>query len=197
MLDTALTRKGSAFDAWLTSIAQRLLASGWTPNAITGFALAAGVSAGWLFFRDHDFLGFVAMLASGLLDAVDGRMARLGPGPTPWGGVMDLIFDRIVEASILLGIALPRPELHVAALVVAVTWYINISVFFAVGAASEKYSEKVIFYPPGLLERGESLLFAFIVIVFPSWALLACSVYAVLEIITAAQRFRYGHQALS
>ena len=196
MLDTWLTRKGSAFEARLVGLAQRLLQAGWTPNAVTYAALWTGVAAGGFFYVDHTWLAFAMMLVSGLLDAVDGRVARLGPGPTPWGGVLDLTFDRVVEAAVLLGIALPRPHLHAAALVVAATWYVNISVFLAVGAASEKYSEKVIFYPPGLLERGESLLFAFVAVAMPGWAVLGLYVYAGLEVITAWQRFRYGRAAL-
>jgi len=136
------------------------------------------------------------LLASGLLDAVDGRVARLGPGSTPWGGVLDLTFDRIVEASVLLGIALPHPEYHVPALVLACTWYVNLCVFLAVGAASERHSEKVIFYPPGLLERTEALVFAFVVVLTPRLVPAAGYAYAALELVTAYQRFRHGRRAL-
>jgi len=131
-----------------------------------------------------------------LIDAVDGRVARLGPGSTPWGGVLDLTFDRIVEAAVLLGIALPHPAWHAPALVLACTWYVNLCVFLAVGAASERQSEKVIFYPPGLLERTEALIFALIVVIAPRFAPAAGYVYAALELVTAAQRFRYGRRAL-
>lgn len=196
MLDTWVNRKGSASEAWLTAVAQRLLEAGWSSDALTYAGLATGVLGGLFFYLSHPVLAFAALLLSALLDAVDGRVARLGRGATPWGGVLDLTFDRVVEAAILLGITLPRPELHAAALVVAATWYINISVFLAIGAATEKYSEKVIFYPPGLLERGESLLFAFFVILVPSWGQATCYLYALLEMITAAQRFRYGREAL-
>lgn len=196
MLDTWVNRKGSASEAWLTAVARHLLEAGWSSDMLTYAGLATGVLGGLFFYLGHPVLAFAALLLSALLDAVDGRVARLGRGATPWGGVLDLTFDRVVEAAILLGIALPRPELHAAALVVAATWYINISVFLAIGAATEKHSEKVIFYPPGLLERGESLLFAFLVVVVPSWGEEACYIYAMLEMITAAQRFRYGREAL-
>ena len=136
MLDTFLTRPGSAFDASLNAVARWLHAAGVTPNFLTYGALACGVSAGGLFSVDHRWSAFLAVLLSGGLDALDGRVARLGTGPTPWGGVLDLTCDRIVEASILLGLAVPRPDVHVAALVLAATWYVNLCVFLAVGAAS-------------------------------------------------------------
>jgi phosphatidylglycerophosphate synthase len=197
MLDTWFNRAGSTTDASLTALARRLHDRGVSANALTYAGLGTGVLGGILFSLDHGWWAFAVILLSGLLDAVDGRVARLGSGPTAWGGVLDLTFDRIVEASVLLGIALPRPHLHGPGLILAVTWYVNLCVFLAVGAASAKHSEKVIQYPPGILERGEALVFAFVVVALPSWAAVAFYVYAALGIVTAAQRFRHGRRALS
>jgi phosphatidylglycerophosphate synthase len=196
VLDSLLTRPGSASEAFLDTLARRLLAAGLTPNVLTHAALVCGMGSGALFWRGHGWLALLALVLSGTLDAVDGRVARLGPGPTPWGGVLDLTFDRVVEASVLLGIAVPRPALHLPALVLAATWYVNLCVFLAVGAASDRQSSKVIHYPPGLLERGEGLVFATLVVAVPDLAAAATYVYAALEVVTAAQRFRYGRRAL-
>ncbi|MGH3054374.1 MAG: CDP-alcohol phosphatidyltransferase family protein [Gaiellaceae bacterium] len=196
MLDTFLNRAGSASDASLTAVARSLHRAGVTPNALTRVALASGLVAAVLFYLDHGWWAYAVVLLSGLLDAVDGRVARLGPGPTVWGGVLDLIGDRVVEAAILLGVAVPHPSWHLPALVVAATWYVNISVFLVVGAASDKVSVKVIDYPPGLLERSELLIFAFIVVAFPVLVPAVAYLYAALEVITAAQRFRYGRRVL-
>lgn len=196
MLDTFLTRPGSTPDRALVAAARWLHGAGVTPNSLTYAGLGCGVVAGVLFYAGHPWTAFAMVLLSGGLDAVDGRVARLGTGPTPWGGVMDLTFDRIVEAAILLGIAVPHPEWHLPALVLAATWYVNLCVFLAVGAASEKYSENVIHYPPGFLERSELLIFLFVVVALPRLAVAAAYVYALLEVYTAVQRFRYGHGAL-
>lgn len=196
VLDTFLSRPGSAFDAFLSALAGRLHGAGVSPNALTHGALASGVVAGALFFFGHGWWALLCVLLSGGLDAVDGRVARLGPGATPWGGVLDLTYDRIVEACVLLGIAVPHPHLHLPALVLAATWYVNLCVFLAVGAANERFPTKVIAYPPGLLERSEALIFAFIVVVLPPLAGPAGYTYAALEVLTAAQRFRYGRRAL-
>ena len=196
MLDTFLTRAGSASDDALTAVARGLHRSGVTPNGLTYAALICGLVAALLFYWDHGCWAYAVVLLSGLFDAVDGRVARMGPGPTVWGGVLDLICDRVVEASILLGIAVPHPDWHLPALVVAATWYVNISVFLVVGAASDKVSAKVIDYPPGLLERSELLLFAFIVVALPVLVPAVAYLYAVLEVITAVQRFHYGRRVL-
>ena len=195
-MDSALGRPGGALAEGLDALARRLIAMGIGPNVVSAAALILGLCGAGLFFFDHGWWAMLAIVASGLMDAVDGRVARLGPGPTPWGGVLDLTFDRIVEAGVLLGIAMPRPEWHLPALVLACTWYVNLCVFLAVGAASERQSEKVIVYAPGLLERGELLLLALVVVAFPAYAPLAAYGYAALEVVTAAQRFRYGRRAL-
>jgi archaetidylinositol phosphate synthase len=196
VLDSLLGRAGGTPASLLDALARTFVRRGIGPNALSGAALALGLAGAALFFVDHGWWAMLALVGSGLMDAVDGRVARLGPGSTPWGGVLDLTFDRIVEAAVLLGIAAPRPEWHLPALVLACTWYVNLCVFLAVGAASERRSEKVIFYPPGLLERSELLLLALVVVAAPAFAPAAAYTYAALEVITSAQRYRYGRRAL-
>jgi archaetidylinositol phosphate synthase len=196
MLDSLLGRPNSWMARQLDALAQALLRRGIAANTLSYTALTFGLTAAWMFFLGHRKLALVMLLVSGLADAVDGRVARLGPGPTPWGGVLDLTFDRIVEAAVLLGIALPKRQWHLPALVLACTWYVNLCVFLAVGAASERRSDKVIHYPPGLLERTEGLLFALVVVFAPRWVPAAGYLYAALEVVTAAQRFLYGKRAL-
>lgn len=197
MLDTWFNRAGSATDRFLNRTAQALIDLGATAELLSYIGLAFGTLAGAFFYYGLNINGFACLLVSGFLDAIDGRVARLGEGPTAWGGVLDLTFDRVVEASVLLGIAVPRPELHLPALVLAATWYVNLCVFLAVGAATDTYGEKMIDYPPGILERGEALVFAFVLVAIPSIAGMAAYVYAILEVITAAQRFSHGRRALS
>lgn len=196
MLDSLLSRPGSASAQTLDALAQALIRRGWTPNALSYAALGLGVGVGLLFYAQRGWLAFAVLLLSGLLDAVDGRVARLAGRVSPWGGVLDLTFDRIVEAAVLLGIALPHPTWHAPALVLACAWYVNLCVFLAVGAASDRHSEKIIPYPPGLLERTEALLFALVVLIAPRFAPAAGYLYAALSLWTAAQRFRYGRRQL-
>lgn len=196
MLDSRFGRPGSSVAIALDRLAAALVRAGVTANGLSYAALGMGLVGAGLFYVGSGGWGLVVLLGSGLCDAVDGRVARLGGGSTPWGGVLDLTFDRIVEAAVLLGIALPHPDWHLPALVLACTWYVNLCIFLAVGAASAQVSEKLIVYPPGLLERSESLLFALIVVLAPSWTPAAGYAYAALEVWTGAQRFRHGHRAL-
>jgi phosphatidylglycerophosphate synthase len=196
MIDSTLGRPDSPIARSLDRVATALVRAGVTANGLSYAALALGLAGAWLFYAGHGGWALLVLLISGLCDAVDGRVARLGDGATAWGGVMDLTFDRIVEAAVLLGIALPHSEWHLPALVLACTWYVNLCIFLAVGAASQQVKEKLIVYPPGLLERSESLLFALVVVLAPAWAPAAGYLYAALEVYTGAQRFRYGRRAL-
>jgi len=197
MLDALLGRKGSRSAAVLDAVARGLLRIGFTPDGLTLAALGLGLVAALLFYAQLGGWALLVLAVSGALDAIDGRVARLGRGPTLWGGVLDLTCDRIVEAAVLLGIAVPHPDLHLPALVLAATWYVNLGVFMAVGAATERQSEKIIAYPPGVLERSEALVFALVVVALPSLTAAAGWLYAALELVTAAQRFRHGRRALA
>ena len=197
MLDAYLGRKGSGFAASLDALARGMLRLGLPADRLTYAAVLLGLVAAGLFYFQRGWWAFLVLLLSGGLDAIDGRVARLGSGPTTWGGVLDLVFDRVVEADVLLGIAVPHPEWHLPALVLAATWYVNLCVFLAVGAASDKHPEKIIAYPPGLLERTEALIFAFVVVALPALTPTAGYVYAGLELLTAGQRFNYGRRALA
>jgi len=195
MLDSFASRPGW-LDSLLTATAQRLLRLRFSANSLTYVALLSGIIAGLFFYFLHPLIALLCLALSGFADAVDGRVARLGKGSTPWGGVLDLVFDRIVEAAVLLGIALPHPHLHLPALVLAATWYVNLCIFLAVGAASERQREKVIVYSPGLVERGEAFLFATFAGLWPQWGAPVGYLYAALEVITAIQRFLAGRREL-
>jgi CDP-diacylglycerol--glycerol-3-phosphate 3-phosphatidyltransferase len=79
---------------------------GLTPNAITllGFAVcvaaAVMVGYGWL------LIGGVVFLLGGGLDLFDGALARLTGKVTPFGALLDSVFDRLGEASLFVGLAI-------------------------------------------------------------------------------------------
>ena len=79
-------------------------AVGFTPNAITllGFAVcvvsAYLVASGWLVW------GGVVFLAGGILDLFDGALARLTGQATPFGALLDSVFDRLGEAALFVGL---------------------------------------------------------------------------------------------
>jgi CDP-diacylglycerol--glycerol-3-phosphate 3-phosphatidyltransferase len=80
-------------------------AIGLTPNLITllGFGVCVGaaylVGSGWL------LAGGIVFLVGGGLDLFDGALARLTGKVSPFGALMDSVFDRLGEASLFVGLA--------------------------------------------------------------------------------------------
>jgi archaetidylinositol phosphate synthase len=157
--------------------------------------LAAGMMAGLAFAGGHNAVGLAALWVSAALDGVDGTIARNFEGVTARGGILDLTSDRVVEAAVLLGIVWRRPYLDFAALTVLASWYVNITVFLAVGAVLGA-GEKVIRYPPGLLERTEALIFFTVLVFAGRVGVQVCYLYAILEIWTAIQRLNFARHHL-
>ena len=76
-----------------------------TPNGLTilGFLItvvsAYLVGAGWL------LAGGIVFLFAGGLDLMDGALARLTGKVSPFGALLDSVFDRLSEAALFVGIA--------------------------------------------------------------------------------------------
>ncbi|MGO9061007.1 MAG: CDP-alcohol phosphatidyltransferase family protein [Candidatus Binataceae bacterium] len=169
--------------------------AGLRANYVTAAGGLLGTVSGLAFARGYNAAALAALWISASLDAVDGTVARNFEHPTPIGGVLDLSLDRVVEAMVLLGIAWRRPFLDFAALTVLASWYVNITVFLAVGAAVGA-GTKLIHYPPGLLERTEALVFFTLLVFSGSMGIYLCYIYAAAEILTALQRLRFARREL-
>jgi archaetidylinositol phosphate synthase len=183
-------------------IARLLFRVGVSANIATMLALVAGIASGIAFARGGVMLGLIALAVSAGLDAVDGTIARECAAPSVLGGVFDLTADRVVEIFVIVGIAWRDPALYFPALVLVGSWYVNITVFLAVGAALERRGPKLIEYPPGILERTEAIIFFAVLAIVEATAItrpvgpiLAYAMTA-LEIATGAQRLMFGIRLL-
>lgn len=82
-----------------------------SPTTLTLVSMAAGVLAGVAFSQAHRgplvyALAAALVAASGVADALDGIVARLNGRASRAGELLDHFGDRIVDASVLVGIAL-------------------------------------------------------------------------------------------
>src|SRR5262249_46612489 len=185
-----------------SSTASALAHVGISANLATAAALAAGIGAGIAFAVKSPGWGILLLAVSAPLDALDGTLAGESGQTTLLGGVADLVADRVVESAVIIGIAWPYSALYLPALILIASWYVNITVFLAVGAALERRGPKLIDYPPGILERTEALIFFVILGAIESVPFLRsigpmlCYAMATLEVATAAQRFRFGWRML-
>ena len=183
-------------------IARLLFRVGVSANFATMLAMVAGIVSGIAFARGGVMLGLIALAISAGLDAVDGTIARECAAPSVLGGVLDLTADRVVEIFVIVGIAWRDPALYFPALVLVGSWYVNITVFLAVGAALERRGPKLIEYPPGILERTEAIIFFAVLAIVEATAItrpigpiLAYAMTA-LEVATGVQRLMFGIRLL-
>lgn len=79
---------------------------GISPNLITFFGTAISLLAGFLFYLGQTFFAGISVIISGLMDIIDGQVAKISKKETKFGGVLDSSLDRYSEIFIYIGISL-------------------------------------------------------------------------------------------
>ncbi len=86
--------------------ARVLNAVGLTPNSVTLFGFAVCVAGAALVALGWPLYGGVVFLIGGILDLFDGALARLTGKTSPFGALLDSVFDRLGEAALFVGLGL-------------------------------------------------------------------------------------------
>lgn len=74
------------------------------PDTVTWLALGMGIIAAGAIATNHLIIGASLILISGILDVLDGALARSTNQSSRFGAVLDSTFDRISEAVVFLGV---------------------------------------------------------------------------------------------
>ncbi len=141
-----------------------------TPNQITCLALISGVSAGILVGFNQFFAAGSLLLVSGILDVLDGTVARITNKQSPLGAFLDMIFDRIVESAIILGFFFLMPEFAFSYILFLISVIFNFSTFAIAGALFKNKGKKSMHYDSGLAERTETFITFILMMFFPIYA---------------------------
>lgn len=100
MLDNANARRSLA--RFIDPIAGLLLRLKVTPDGITWFGCGATVLISAVFLAQGQFLiGAILFGIFGLIDLLDGTMARMLGTAGPWGAFLDSTLDRISDAAVI------------------------------------------------------------------------------------------------
>jgi len=105
------SRLKERFEDAIASAVKPLGGLGVTPNMVTVAGLLASILSAWCYY-DWRRAGFLLpaagglLLLSGLLDAVDGVLARTSGKTTKFGGFLDSVSDRYADVIVLSGIIL-------------------------------------------------------------------------------------------
>ncbi|WP_226666342.1 CDP-alcohol phosphatidyltransferase family protein [Metabacillus litoralis] len=176
--------------------ARSLLKLGLSANQVTWIAFLIGSTSGLLIYFNQLVLAVVVLWFSGFLDAVDGTMARLTK-PSAWGTVLDITFDRVVEISVILGLAFAFPASQWALLLLSVSIILSMTIFLTVGAVTEKQGMKSFYYQAGLAERTEGFILFSLMIIFTPYLTIVTLVFFVVELYTAFQRLNEAKRLLT
>jgi phosphatidylglycerophosphate synthase len=82
-----------------------LLRSGLPANALSMLSGLLGVSSGVAVAAGRFALGGWLFLAAGILDVMDGRVARTRKEANPAGAALDSVLDRYVDSAMLMGLS--------------------------------------------------------------------------------------------
>ncbi|MBS3972100.1 MAG: CDP-alcohol phosphatidyltransferase family protein [Erysipelotrichia bacterium] len=159
-------------------------------NQVTLIAFIIGlIPAIMIYFNIPTIIAIATLWFSGFLDAVDGTVARKTKTSSPFGTIMDITFDRLVEISLLLVFALKYSTNVMAFVLLACSIIVSMTIFLTVGAASDKVSEKTFYYQAGLAERTEGFIMFSIMAFLPQYIDIIALIFSAMIIITASQRF--------
>jgi archaetidylinositol phosphate synthase len=195
-----LTKFKQRAQSQLTSVAESLHNLGLTPNhvSILGIVLAVLSAITYWQWKLDSFLLILApllMLASGLLDALDGALARQYGEATKFGGFFDSLLDRYSDSIILCGIILGE--------LTEVSWGLAalIGSLLVSYARSRAEAAGIKMESVGLFERAERIVLLAVVSLISYfwldalfWGVLLLAVLTNLTVIQRAVYFRKASQ---
>ena len=187
----------------LQRLAAVLVRGGIGADAVTLCGFALGMGAAGAIALGAPLAGLALLLASRLMDGLDGAVAR-ATQPTDRGAFLDITLDFLFYASIPLAFAVADPPANALPAAVLLAAFIGTGscfLAFAVlaekrGLKSEDYPNKGIYYLGGLTEATETLLCFVAMCLWPQHFALWAYGFALLCVLTIATRLLGGWRAL-
>lgn len=160
-----------------------------TSNMVTCFAFVMGVASAVFIAFGKPYIALLLLWLSGIMDVLDGTVARLTGKSSLTGAYMDLIFDRMVEAIIILGFVFIEPSYYLAYIVFLISVIFNFTTFIVAGALFKNTGMKSIHYDFGIIERTETFIVFSLMILFEQYIFLILMSFNLLVFITGIVRF--------
>lgn len=186
----------NAYHKGTAPLVRALLKTGITPNTLTTVgAVLIGLSA-VAYGIGHMHWGGILLLVSGIIDTLDGSVARLSHTTTKWGAFYDSTLDRIGDGALFIGLAswmiyapdIQFRELSIVACMLGILTSLLVS-YMRARAESLGMDGKV-----GIAQRAERILgLGLTTIVFGS-SLRATPITAVIVILTALSLITVGQR---
>jgi CDP-diacylglycerol---glycerol-3-phosphate 3-phosphatidyltransferase len=158
---------GDVVEAATRPLARLIGRSGLTPNWLTTFGLVLTGAATWAVATGDLVLGGLFLIAGGLMDLLDGAVARATGKTTPFGGFYDSVSDRVSDGAILGGVAwylVGQPRVFA----LAITALVAAQVTSYVRAKAEAID---LTCSIGIVERGERAVLLMVGLLWHPWLL--------------------------
>jgi archaetidylinositol phosphate synthase len=141
------------FTAYLEPVAEVCIRLGLTPNQISLLSVIFGLSCAVSFFGNQFVLGSLLLFISGILDLVDGSVARKMHSQSNFGAVVDWIADKYVDCFALLGVGLSGIPVvtRFSSLSPVADW--GVASFAIIGSMLNTFIKPVVYAEIGFKER--------------------------------------------
>jgi len=183
LINPALDRMGAA-------LARR----GVSANQVSVTGAAFGALAGLAIGLGEPLAGLALVLASRLLDGLDGAIARASQ-PTDFGGYLDIICDYVFYLAVPLGFGFAAPANLPFALLLVASFTLTAVSFLAYATLAAKqgletraHGLKSFFYSTGLAEGAETILAFVLMCLWPTVFPQIAVIFAGLCLLTVIQR---------
>jgi phosphatidylglycerophosphate synthase len=187
----------------LERLASGLVRAGIGADTVTFAGFGVGLAAAGAIALGHPLPGLALLLASRLLDGLDGAVARQTT-PTDRGAFLDITLDFLFYASIPLVFAIHDPAANALPAAVLLAAFIGTGSSFLAfaalaarrGLASSAYPQKGLYYLGGLTEATETLLCFALMCLWPRHFAALAYGFAALCALTTVTRIVGGWRAL-
>jgi CDP-diacylglycerol--glycerol-3-phosphate 3-phosphatidyltransferase len=106
-----------------------------SPTSITLIATFIGIFAGYLITVGKFYESIIVIFLSQILDCADGDLARISGRVTARGAYLDRMFDRFVDAALIIGIIAINPEEYWLLGILAIVGSFGVSISRAMAEA--------------------------------------------------------------
>jgi phosphatidylglycerophosphate synthase len=181
-------------DPFLDRMGARLARVGASANQVSLAGAALGALAGAAIGFGQPLAGLGLVLASRLLDGLDGAIARVR-GPTDFGGYLDILCDYVFYLAVPLGFGFAAPGNLPFALLLVASFTLTAVSFLAYAALAARrgletraHGLKSFFYSTGLAEGAETLMAFVLMCLWPAGFPVIALIFAGLCLLTVIQR---------
>ncbi len=162
---------------------------GLSPNFFTSLILVFGFIAAYFIYLGSFKLAILFILISGLMDFIDGAVAKANKKETKFGALFDSVADKTSEISWYLALGLFNPQLWLGTFLASATFMLSSYISKHAKAEGGKSGG-------GIMERKERLILIILGLLFIQYMQYILYIIAFLSFLTCLQRFFWNYKIL-